>query len=133
MLEIIIPNSVVIKMDMISVVERYPSVEVNVIIELTTFSGLKHLNFNSLWLEYKAWDDFSSQLSQTVLPDMASLSDMSEALKIVINRGNGSIDFCLYGKENFTNDEFSFQYKRAIDTAELELITSAFQKFEKWW
>ncbi len=48
MIEIIVPDFVAIKMDKVSSEERYLSFEINVGIELVTFSGKKEIQLNSV-------------------------------------------------------------------------------------
>ena len=48
MIEIIVPDFVAIKMDKASSEERYLSFEINVAIELVTFSGKKEIQLNSV-------------------------------------------------------------------------------------
>jgi hypothetical protein len=58
MFKILIPDFVAIELHICSIDERGKSVEMNAIIELTSFFGTKTIKMNSLWFEYSVLENF---------------------------------------------------------------------------
>ena len=122
-----------VKLEVIEVNDRFPSMLVQVQIMMVQFESTTQYE-GTVWIEYEEWDRFTQSL-RGPFEEAAILKDLSKAFIIKIQKIDERLTFTwsLVDVSVIANQEVKIAYTSDIDDDIVSKIRNEFLEFPAWW
>jgi hypothetical protein len=124
-----------LELDLIEVEDRLPSFKTLISLKIGHPTGFFKYQANDIWFECSKWDLFIKELMSLSFETTATLEDMSEQFKFIVEKksDNQFICRCICFEPEATWGKANLSFSVTIDSDKLSSLIRVFDEFPRWW